>query len=189
VMLAALMITGALQQHPVHRAAARRNDAAAAFDTTTQLVVAVGSGVADVKSSLDLYRRAVFNGPDEDVASSAAGLQTSCREMEHVALVAARRVCRRCGSHDVQVALEGYRAIMPTVARAGVQCAIRIGNLRSLSPLHHAATALRRDVRVIGNAIVEALTTYERRLQVLRVAAGWAEAPVSPLPPPTEHSP
>jgi len=80
-------------------------------------------------------------------------------------------VCRSCAERSVQSALNGYRAILPSVSRVGAQCATRLARL---SRGERAAGQLRRDVRVVGNAIVEGLVPYERRLQVLRVAAGWA---------------
>lgn len=182
-MLALLLVTGMLQQQGPATALQRRQSAAE-FDSTTRQVVAVGAGIGDVKSYLDLYRRAVFNGPDEDVITSASALERSCRTLHAAALAAARKVCRHCGAPDVQRALEGYRRVMPSLARAGTSCATRIAGLRAASH-RQAALDLRRDVRAIGNALIEAIVPYEQRLQVLRVAAGWAPAAV---PPPTPRS-
>lgn len=183
-MLALLVVSAILQQQPTRAAALQREQSGAAFDSTTRQVSEVGTAVADVRSYLDLYRRAVFNGSDGDVLTAADAFGRKCHQLEVTALQAARKVCRRCGAPDVQRALEGYRGVMPTVARTGERCAATIGRLQVAPSQHQAATNLRHDVRAIGDAIVEGLRRYESRLQALRVAAGWA--PQAP-PPPTQQ--
>jgi hypothetical protein len=177
-MLALLLVAGMLQQQPRSTTVAQQ-EKAAAFDSTTRLVVAVGSAVADVKSYLDLFRRAVFNGLDADVVSSAAALGYRCDTLRSSAFQAARKVCQHCGARDVQQALEGYRGVMPELARTGASCGARLARLLAAGGTQHdEAQGLRHAVRVIGNQIVAGIVPYERRLQVLRVAAGWAPAPV-----------
>ncbi len=191
-MLALVLIAGMLQQQPQDPAALRRQRSAEEFDSTTALVVTVASGVAEVKSNLDLFRRAVFSGPDGDVLTSASAFEQHCRQLQAAALAASRKVCRHCGSPDVQRALEGYRRAMPALARAGASCSARISRLLVAPLQHDAATALRRDVRPIGNQIFEAIRPYEVRLRALREAAGWAHqgpAPQTPTPAQRQNRP
>jgi hypothetical protein len=185
-MLALLLVSAILQQQPTRAAALQREASSAEFDSTTQQVALVGSAVAEVKSYLDLFRRAVFNGSDGDVLTAAGAFGQHCHWLEIAALRASRKVCRHCGSPEVQRALEGYRGVMPTVARTGARCAATIGRLQAATSQHQAAVNLRHDVRAIGDAIVAGLTRYESRLQALRVAAGWA--PQAPPPPNTRPS-
>ena len=184
-MLAFLLLAGVLQQQPgqAPAPAPAGQAAAASFDSTTQLVVAVGYAVADVKGSLDLFQREVFNGLDGDVVASAAAFERDCHALDVTALMAARKICRHCGSPDLQRALEGYRAIMPTLARTGARCSARIDRLLQNGSQHVEAERLRHDVGVIASGIVAGFVPYERRLQVLRVAAGWA-SPAPGLPSP-----
>jgi hypothetical protein len=179
-MLALVLIAGMLQQQPQSSVAERRQASAENFDSTTAQVVTVASGVAEVKSSLDLFRRAVFNGPDGDVLMSAGAFAQHCQHLQAEALDAVRKVCRHCGSPEVQRALEGYRRAMPGLARGGASCSARISRLLGAPAQHDAAAALRRDVRVIGQTIVDAVVPYEERLHVLREAAGWAHAAAPP---------
>ncbi len=179
-MVALLLLAGLLQQRP---APAPQHDATPAFDSTTQVVRGVGFSVADVKSSVELYRRAVFNWPDSLVLSSAAALERSCHSLDRTALAAARKICRHCGSPDLQRALDGYRAVLPATARIGARCAARLGRLvRSGSP-GKAAGRLRGDVEAVSGAIYTGFVPYERRVAVLRVAAGW-DRPSGAAPPP-----
>jgi len=185
-MLSALLLAGALLQQQPHRAppphvpTATQRASAAAFDTTTQAVANMGASVAEVKTALSLYRRAVFNGPDGDVIASGQYFQRSCHVMDSVALVTARTVCRHCGSKAVQDALVGYRAVMPALSRLGARCATRFDELlRGRDSV--AVRRLRREVRVIGNEIVAGLSRYEQRLERLRVAAAWTKT--APVPP------
>lgn len=171
MILRALLVAATLWQQPGRAVVPMPGQRSSAFDSTRGRVAEVGQRVADVRSALELFRRSVFNSPDAEVVNTADAFRLQCRSLDSTAAVAARKVCRSCAERDVQSALNGYRAVMPSVSRVGAQCAMRLERL-----LHgeHAAERLRRDVRVVGNAIVEGLIPYERRLQVLRVAAGWA---------------
>jgi hypothetical protein len=171
MILRVLLVAAALWQQPGRATVRLPGTQRTAFDSTRDLVATIGQRVADVRSSLDLFRRAVFNSTDAEVLNTAAGFRLSCRSLDSAASVGARKVCRSCAERSVQSALNGYRAILPSVSRVGAQCATRLARL---SRGERAAGQLRRDVRVVGNAIVEGLVPYERRLQVLRVAAGWA---------------
>lgn len=188
-MLASLLAVALLQQQPQPVTRDSRAASRIAFDSTRDAVVTMGARVASVRSSLDLYRRAVFNGPDGDVVAMATHFRQACRALETTARLTARRVCRTCGSVPVQRALEGYRGVMPEVRRTGAHCAARLGELlRRNAP--ERVRLLRRDVRVIGNDVVIGLRSYERRLAVLRQAAGWTHSPPVPsTPPPRGGSP
>jgi len=171
MVLGVLLVAAALWQQPGRAVVPVPGQRGSAFDSTRDLVAEVGRSVADVRSALELFRRAVFNSPDAEVLNTAAGFRLQCRSLDSTAAAAARKVCRSCAERAVQSALSDYRAVLPSVSRVGGQCAARLARD---SNGERAAERLRRDVRVVGNAIVEGLVPYERRLQTLRVAAGWA---------------
>jgi hypothetical protein len=151
------------------------------FDSTTKLITSTGRSIADVKSALEMYRRAVFNGSDADVLDASTTLRLRCHSLDSAAVFAARRVCRRCTQPNVQPPLDRYREIMPAVASVGSRCAARLASLLR-KPAPGAARQLRSDVRVVGNAIVTGLIPYERRLQALREATGWAPPRATAVP-------
>jgi hypothetical protein len=176
-MLPALLLSLAiLQQHPVSKPEPAR---LAAYDTTKVLIARLGHAVADVKSGLELFRRAVFNQPEGDVLFAAGYLERACRTLDLGAGETERGVCRRCAAQRLQEALDRYRAAMPSLRRTGARCAARIA-LLSKGSTPSAASRLRRNVRPIGDAIVRGIIPYEQRLQAVRVEAGWARAPVEP---------
>jgi hypothetical protein len=179
MLLPALLITAGLLQPPGRVGMPGQDTQGASFDSTRDLVAAIGRRVADVRSSLELFRRAVFNSTDAEVLSTAARFRIRCHALDSAALVVPRKMCRHCAERSVQSALDGYRAILPSVSRVGAECATRLARL---SRGARAAERLRRNVRVVGNAIVEGLVPYERRLQILRVAAGWVGPPVRGRP-------
>jgi len=181
MILHAMLVAAALWQQPGRAAVTLPGQQSSAFDTTRGLVAGVGQRVAGVRSALELFRRAVFNSPDAEVVNTAVGFRLQCQSLDSTAAVAARKVCRTCAERAVQSALNDYRAVLPSVSRVGAQCATRLARLMQGAG---AAERLRRDVRVVGNAIVEGLVPYERRLQVLRVAAGWAPRPTRAGPRP-----
>ncbi|HTT68055.1 MAG TPA: hypothetical protein VMF70_08505 [Gemmatimonadales bacterium] len=170
-ILAMLAFASALQQPTTARERAlqvRR----AAFDTSRSAIAVVAKGVADVRSALDVYRRAVFNSTDAEVLSMGDYLRRACRGLDSTATVAVRKVCRHCAFQpNVQTAFDGYRVGLPAVSRTAAGCAARLSRLaRGSAP----AKGMRRDVRVIGNPIVQTLQGYERRLHVVLVALNAA---------------
>jgi hypothetical protein len=171
MMLPLLAIVAALGQQPGHAGVPSPQQRAEAFDSAKGIVSAVGLRIADVRSALELFRRAVFNSPDGEVLSTASAFRLRCRALDSVAVAGARRMCRSCGLAEVEVALRGYRDVLPAVGRVGARCADQLARLSRGSD---AAKQLRREVRTVGNAIVVGLVPYERRLEVLRVAVGWA---------------
>ncbi len=181
MILPILTFLGVLQQQPAARrvAPAVAERRAESFDTARAIVSAVGRSVADVRSNLELYRRAVFNSTDADVLSTADALRGTCLALNTEALSGARRMCRTCGAREVQPSLQGYRGVLPEVGRTGAQCA---GELSRLLRAREAAKELRHGVFAVGNIIFRGLVPYERRLGALRVAAGWAPPRVAPVP-------
>jgi hypothetical protein len=175
-----LSLAGVLLQQPLN-ARPQAQQGAPPFDSTTKLVSSTGKVVGQVKSALEMYRRAVFNGPDPDVLDASTSLRLQCHSLDSAAVFAARRVCRRCTQPNVQSALDRYREIMPEVASVGSRCAARLALLLR-KPAPEAARQLRHDVRVVGNAIVTGLIPYERRLEALRDVAGWAPARTNTAP-------
>jgi hypothetical protein len=181
MLLPVFAVVAALWQQPAPRAVASPQQPSAGWDSTRALVGSVGMGVAEVRSALELFRRAVFNAPDGEVLSTADMFHTRCHALDSVSVSAARKVCRSCASKSVQDALNGYRAVLPAVGRVGARCAQQLTRLLRGAG---AAQRLRHDVRVIGNPIVAGLIPYERRLETLRKAAGWAPPRARPAPRP-----
>jgi hypothetical protein len=162
-----LILAVALLQQPRHETQAARVAREVAFDTSTAVLTQVGAPVAEVRSALDVYRRAVFNGTDADVLTNAHYLWTSCLAVDSVARVAANKVCRHCAAKDVQAAFDGYRQMLPSLSRGAGRCASRVAQLAAA---RDAAKLLRRDVREIGNPLVLTLRAYESRTGALRKA-------------------
>jgi hypothetical protein len=175
MLTATLIVSLALLQQPGRDAAQARRARTAAYDSSTAAVSHLADRVADVKSGLELFRRAAFGGTDDELISAADGFWIRCHALDSVAVLTYRTVCTRCAFQPpVQRALNGYREIVPSVGRAGAGCASRIAQL---SRRPDAAKQLRREVRDIGNPIVGALIGYERRLSVLLVALNAKPAP------------
>lgn len=173
VVLAALVL-----QHPVHESRAALAARLAAFDSTKVAIARVGRPIAEVRSALDVYRRAVFNGQDEDVLHNADYLRSSCAAVDSVTGAMEPKICRRCASKDVQAAFDGYRLMMPSLRRGMAQCAAQLWQLERGAK---AARRLRDDVRVVGNRVIATLRNYEARLGVVRQRLNMVPAA---LPPP-----
>jgi len=170
-----LILSVAFLQQPGRGAAQANHARSAAFDSSRAAVSHLADVVADVKSGLELFRRAVFNDTDAEVMSTADGFWTRCHAMDSVAARTFRMVCTRCAfQQPVQAALNGYRQIVPSVGRAGARCAARIAQL---SQGRDAPKRLRHEVRDIGNPIIVALIGYERRLDVLLKALSATPSP------------
>ncbi len=178
MILHILMVAFALWQQPARAPSRASAERQAAFDTTGATVREIGDRVADVKSGLELFRRAAFNGPDGEVLSAAELFGARCRSLDSAATAAPRKICRTCAAPKVNAAFAGYRQAMPDVARTGARCASR---LRQLSARSDGAKELRRDVRNISAAIVAGLTRYEARVQTLREALGTVPPRVAPV--------
>ena len=177
-----LFVFVALLQQPGHETPAAQAARLAAFDSSKAVISLVGSPVAEVKSALDVYRRAVFNGTDAEVLHNADYLRTSCQAVDSVAKVMAGRICRHCAAGFVQAAFDGYRQMLPSLSRGTARCAARVWDLEHAAD---AAKRLRHDVREIGNPLILTLRGYEGRLSVLLKAinAAPADVPAPPRPP------
>jgi len=176
-----LLLAVTLLQQPRHETPAARAARLQAFDTTKAVVGLVGKPIAEVRSALDVYRRAVFNGTDDEVLHNADYLRTSCEAVDSAAKRNVTRVCRHCAAGDVQAAFDRYRQMLPSLSSGAGRCAARLWRLER-GP--DAAKRLRQDVRVIGNPLIMTLRGYEARLTVvLRVLNIIPAAPLRTRPP------
>lgn len=161
-------------QQPGTPASRARQAREAAFDSSRAAVSHLADKVADVRSALEVYRRAVFNGTDTEVLTMAGYLGSTCHGMDSVALRTERTVCRKCAFQaNVQSAFDQYRAGLPALRQAGARCVTQLAQL-SRGPQPQAAKGLRRDVRAVGNPLVSALRSYERRLHAVLVTLNAA---------------
>jgi hypothetical protein len=176
-----LVLALALLQQPGRDASAARAARLAAFDSTKALLSTVGRPVAEVRSALDVYRRAVFNGTDQEVLANAEYLRSSCQAVETAARLSAPRICRHCTEGNEQAAFDGYRQMLPSLRRGMSQCATRLGQLQKAG---QPAKRLREDVRVVGNPLIATLRGYEARLAEVRRALNIT----APPPPPPRGS-
>ena len=168
-----LAMAVALQQQPTHGSPAAQAARTAAFDSTEAAFKQVGLPVAQVKSGIDIYRRAVFNGLDDEVLRTAAFLRRSCETADTTVRRAQTRICRHCGAADVQPALDAYRGMLPSLRAAMARCA---GRLQQLQRGSEPAKQLRAAVRDVGNPLVENLRRYERYVTGVRKALGITSA-------------
>ncbi len=177
VMLALLLL-----QQPHRLTPAERAARADAYDSSKAAISHVAVSVGEVRSALGVYRQAVFHGTDGEVLHNADYLGVSCRTVDSVARAMVGRVCRDCaGEARVQAALDGYRQGLPDLSRGMTRCTARIRELqRSKNPV----AGLRRDVRVIGNAVVLTLRRYGARLAVALDAMNLTPPPAPPPTPP-----
>lgn len=166
----ALVLAALFLQQPVRPTPAARAARLAQFDTSKAVLSEVGEAVGEVKSGLDVYRRAVFNGQDGDVLHNADYLRAACTGLDSVARASVGRVCVRCGEVAVQRAFAGYRQMLPGLARGAAHCAAQLWQLERRKD---AAARLRHDVRVVGNPLIVTLRNYEAKLapvlQALRI--------------------
>ena len=148
-------------------------------DTTRELIIDVGRRVADVRTGIELYRRAAFNSPDGELLEDANIFARSCRDLAETAERARRSMCRQCLSPTAQRATEGYRAYLPALARMARDAEARV---RQLAARDSGAARLRRDVLPANNRIVAGLRPYEARLHQVREAFGWTATTGTPTP-------
>jgi len=186
MLIPTLAIAALFLQQPRHETPAARAARQAAFDTSREVISHVGLPVAEVKSALDVYRRAVFNGTDDEVLHNADYLRSSCHATDSVARVMVPKVCRGCASRDVQRAFDDYRAMLPSLSRGTAQCSARLWQLERGAD---AAKRLRHEVRNVGNPLVATLQVYESRLGVLLRALNIVAAPAGQASPPLRPRP
>jgi hypothetical protein len=169
----ALAMVVALLQQPTHESAAARAARTAAFDSTEATFRQVGLPVAQVRSGIDVYRRAVFGETDDDVLRGAAVLRRSCETADTTVRHAEARLCRHCAASNVQAAFDAYRGMLPSLRAAMARCA---GRLRQLERGSEPAKQLRAAVREVGNPLIETLRRYERYVTRVRMALGITPA-------------
>lgn len=154
-----------------------------AVDSVVSAVTHIGAAVAEVKSSLELYRRAAFNEPAGALLQWAGRFSRSCQELAQAVERHQGKLCRSCLPSQAQRAVDGYRGYMPALARMGRQCSTRVQRVSASTPADSVPARLRREARPIGNSIVEGLRPYEAHLQEVRVAFGWERPPTAPARP------
>jgi hypothetical protein len=157
--------------------------ASPAYDSVVSAVSQIGVAVAEVKSGLELYRRASFNEPDGELLRWAEQFGRSCRQLTQTVERQQPKLCSNCLPTDAQRAIDRYRAYMPTLARMGRDCGTRLQRTSASTPADSVPARLRRDARPVGNKVVEAIRPYEDRLQQVRIAFGW-QPPPTPAPSP-----
>ena len=153
------------QQQPATRPSTDTSTVAA----SRQAITDVGMSVAEVRSALDLYRRAAFNSPNSVAVERAQVLRRRCGELDVAARAARTRICRRCFAAGVQPAIERYRGGLVGTAQLGARCAGVVARRLRADPTGAAA---RSDARSASELIVEGLRPYEDRVHGVRVAFG-----------------
>jgi hypothetical protein len=163
------------QQQPATRSATDTSALAA----SRQAITDVGMSVAEVRSALDLYRRAAFNSPNSVAVERAQVLRSRCAELDVTARAARTRICRACFTAAVQPAIERYRGGLAGTAQLGARCAGTLARRLRADP---AGTAARSDARSASDLIVVGLRPYEDRVSGVRVALGLEVAAPQPAP-------
>ena len=151
-----------------------------AADTVALAVRRVASSVGEVRSGLDVLRRAASNEADTAVLARATSLRLACEAMSNTIAAQVPMLCRHCLEQARQQPVDAYRAYLPTLQHAGRHCAATIAELRGQGAPAPAASRLRRQAVPIGEQLVPIIATYEQRLSAVRVALGWAPPPAPP---------
>jgi hypothetical protein len=171
-----LAVALVLQQQATQRPAAASDSLQAA---TRQAITDVGRGVAEMRSTHELLRRAVFNSSNAQVLDQAHAMQQRCRELVTIARSAGGRVCRSCFAGAVQRTIDAYRAGLPAVGQVGTRCVNQLAQqLRARDP----AAAVRAGIHAIGSTVTTGLFPYEAKLLDVRRAFGLV-APSPNRPP------
>lgn len=152
------------------------------FDSTVGALSDVGTKVAEVRSTYELYRRAAFNEPDGALIERANLYRSNLRTLMAAIVEAQHRICRSCLPRSVQPAVDQYRANLPALSRTAEQSAARIAQLKSRGSTASVATAMRADVRAEGERLMMGTRTYEARVADVRRVMGWDQTPPVPTP-------
>jgi hypothetical protein len=152
------------------------------YDSTVGALTDIGTKVAEVRSTYDLYRRAAFNDPNGALVERAALYRTNCRALSDATRQGERRICHSCLPRNVQAVVDRYRAHLPALRTVAEQCASRIDRLRARGNENVVAAAMRADVRAEGGRLVTGLRPYEERVTDVRRVMGWDQQPIVPTP-------
>lgn len=152
------------------------------YDSTVGALSDIGTKVAEVRSTYELYRRAAFNDPNGALIERATLYRTNCRALAAAIQQGERRICRNCLPRNVQVSVDQYRAHLPALRAVAEQCATRVDRLRARGDENVVATAMRADVRAEGDRLALGLRTYETRVRDVRRVMGWDQQPNVPTP-------
>jgi hypothetical protein len=163
-----------LQQQVPQRRAPAESDFNAVQTESRQAVVDIGRGVAEMRNAHEALRRAVFNSADAMVVERAQELGQSCRDLAALARAASGRICRTCFGAFAQRAMNGYRAVLPSVTQVGTQCA---KHLAQYAGARTPAAAVRRNIWSVSRTVVEGLYPYEARVRDVRQAFGLETPP------------
>jgi len=197
MMLTALVLGAALQQPAAptqqpHTAPARTPSAAAPnsspshpqtpYDSTVGALIEVGTKVAEVRSSYELYRRAAFNDPNGALFERANQYRARCRALAAATSQAQHRICRHCLPPNTQPAIDQYRANLPALRTVAEQCATRIDRLKARGDENTVAAAMRADARTENERLAAGFRPYEARVADVRRVMGWDQQPAVPTP-------
>jgi hypothetical protein len=152
------------------------------YDSTVGALSDVGTKVAEVRSTYELYRRAAFNDPNGALLERAALYRTNCRTLAAATRQAEQRICRHCLPHSVQPTVDQYRAHMPALRTVAEQCVTRIDRLKARGDEAAVAAAMRADARAEGDRLAVGLRPYEARVADVRKVMGWDQQPATPTP-------
>jgi len=152
------------------------------YDSTVAVLSDIGTKVAEVRATYELYRRAAFNDPNGALVARARLYQTNCRALSAAIEKGERHICRSCLPHDPQTTIDQYRAHLPALRTVARQCATRIDRLLARGDESVVASAMRADARTEGDRLVAGLRPYEAQVTNVRRAMGWDQQPNVPTP-------
>lgn len=150
------------------------------YDSTVAAIRRIGTTVAELKSELEWFNRAVTMEPAGRVVERGVSLQGACRALQHSATEDGRALCRSCLHGQQAAAVEQYRAYLASLARVGSQCATTVAQQRRAPTADAVAGGLKREAKTISGRIVEGLVPYEQRLAAVRAAFGWSATSGAP---------
>src|SRR5262245_14209639 len=148
-------------------------------DSVSAAVQRIAFAVGQARSGIELLRRASGNDTDAGVVQSAVHLRSVCETLAATVETQSKVLCRHCLEQERQAPIDAYREYLPSLERAGRQCASTTAQLARGSTAD-AARRIRRQAVPIGERLVAVLVPYEQRLGAVRVAFGWAPPPAAP---------
>jgi len=170
------------RQTPANIQPTHTNQPVTPYDTTVAALSDIGTKVAEMRSTYELYRRAVYNEPNGAIVDRAGLYRTSCQALSAATVQGERRICRNCLPRNVQPAIDQYRVYLPQLKRLADACAARVVQLKARGGEGVVAAALKADVRPEGDRMANGLRLYEVRLREVRRVMGWDQQPVMPTP-------
>lgn len=148
-----------------------------ARDSTVAAINAVAMSVGQVKSGLDLLRRAAFNETSGRVLDRADFLRARCRAVLAEIDRSRRIACKDCLTAPRQQAVNAWLANLRSVAAMARRCDQQLERLAAGRNTDSAAARIKRQLGPIGNDITAALRPYEERVRQVRVSFGSVAEP------------